>query len=111
MTQPPKDIIRLKHMLDAAQKAVEFIQGKTREEFDQDEALGFAIIRLLEVLGEAAKATSEQFKKAHPSIPWQQMIGTRNRLIHGYFDIDYDIIWKIINEDLPRLISDLKKVI
>ena len=111
MNQPLKDQIRLKHMLDAAQKTIELVNGKTREEFDEDETLGFAIIRLLEIVGEAARGTSEEIKMSNPSIPWQQMIGTRNHLIHGYFDIDYDIIWKIVKDDLPSLIQELKKII
>ena len=109
--KPPKDLIRLKHMRDAAEKAVQLVNGNTRKDLDNDEALGFAVIRLLEIIGEAARGTSEDIKRANPTIPWQQMIGTRNHLIHGYFDIDYDIIWKILENDLPSLIQSLKKII
>jgi uncharacterized protein with HEPN domain len=98
-------------MRDAAEKAVKLISSRSRKDFDEDEALGFAIIRLLEIIGEAARGTSPEIKKGNPHIPWQQMIGTRNHLIHGYFDIDYDIVWKIIQEELPKLIKDLKEII
>lgn len=70
-----------------------------------------AIIRQLEILGEAAVAVSLQTKKKFPHIPWTQAIGIRNRLIHVYFDIDNDTIWRTINNDIPTLIEQLKTII
>ncbi len=106
-----EDITRMRHMLDAARKAVEFTRNCDRADLDQDEKLALSIVRLLEVLGEAAKNISGQCRDAHPEIPWRQIAGTRDRLIHGYFDIDLDIIWKIVSTDLPPLTAQLEKAL
>jgi uncharacterized protein with HEPN domain len=100
-----EDAVRLKHMLDAAGKAVEFAKDKSRGDLDKDEKLALALVRLIEILGEAANGLSEAFKEKHPDIPWRAIIGTRNRLIHGYFDVDLDIVWNIVTRDLPSLVK------
>ena len=104
------DDARLQHMLDAAQKAVAFTQGKSRAEVESDELLMLALVRLLEILGEAAKHVSQVTKANAPQIPWRQIAGTRDRLIHGYFAVDPDILWTIITEDLPPLITELQQL-
>jgi len=104
-----QDEIRVKHMLDAALEAVEFSKGATRKQLDTDRKLSLSLVRLLEVIGEAGQGISEGYKRSHPDIPWQEMTGMRNRLIHGYFDIDLDIVWQTVTQDLPALISRLKK--
>ena len=106
-----EDRIRLQHMLDAAQKAVEFTESCNRIDLDNDEMLTLSIVRLLEILGEAAKNVSEQCRKQHPSIQWRQIAGTRDRLIHGYFDVDLNIVWKIVSDDLPVLITELERAL
>lgn len=98
------DAVRLQHPLDAARKAVAITAGKTRDDLDRDEILALAVVRLLEIVGEAAKHLSDTFRAAHPGIPWRLMAGTRDRLIHGYFDVDLSIVWAIVTEDLPPLI-------
>jgi len=106
-----EDIVRLRHMLDAARKAVEFTEGYGRTDLDKDEKLALSLVRLLEILGEAAKNVSEQCRQKYPAIPWRQIAGTRDRLIHGYFDVDFDVVWKIITVDLPALVIQLEKVL
>jgi len=106
-----EDIVRIRHMLDAACKAVEFTTNCDRDDLDKDEKLSLSIVRLLEVLGEAAKNVSVQSQIEYKQIPWRQIAGTRNRLIHGYYDIDLDIVWKIVSTDLPNLIRELKKIL
>lgn len=106
-----EDIVRLRHMLDAARKAIDLTSGHSRTELDKDEKLSLALVRLLEILGEAAKSVSERFREEYPSIPWRQIAGTRDRLIHGYFDVDLDIVWKIVSIDLPALIPNLEKAL
>jgi len=76
-----EDLVRLSHMLDAAQKAVAFTENRTRDDLDSDEMLTLAVVRLLEIVGEASKNISETLKTTYPEIPWQQIAGTRNRLI------------------------------
>jgi uncharacterized protein with HEPN domain len=92
--------IRLRHMLDAARKVMAFAQGRSRADLDIDEMLALALVRLLAILGEAAKRIPEAIRETHPQIPWRQMAGTRDRLIHGYFDVDLDVVWQIITHDL-----------
>jgi len=105
------DRIRMRHMLDSARKALEFARGRSRSDLDKNEMLALALVRLLEVLGEAAKAVSEELRRSHPEISWKQLAGTRDRLIHGYFDVDLDIVWQIVTADLPALLSALEKIL
>ncbi|MCA9922757.1 MAG: DUF86 domain-containing protein [Anaerolineales bacterium] len=107
---PHRDPTRLKHMLDASKKAVAFTQNRKRSDLNSDEVLALAIIRLLEIIGEAAKAVSTELKVQYPKIPWRQIAGTRDRLIHGYFNVDMDIVWTIVTKDLPDLIQNLEKI-
>jgi uncharacterized protein with HEPN domain len=106
-----EDAIRLCHMLDAATKIKEFVAGYEKVDFKKDEKSSLAVVRLLEVLGEAAKSLSEECRGNYPQIPWRQIAGTRDRLIHGYFDIDLDIVWNIVYSDLPALIVQLEKAV
>lgn len=106
-----EDMVRLKHMLDAANKAIEFTKSCKRSDLEGNEQLSLAVVRLLEVLGEAAKNVSEEVRVNYPEIPWRQIGGTRDRLIHGYFDVDYDIVWQIVSVDLPELIKHLEKAL
>ena len=105
------DAVRLHHMLDAARKTRQFIQGRIREDLERDEQLTLAVIRLLEIIGEAAKNVSLETQQQYPDIRWKEIGGTRNRLIHGYFDVDLDILWQILTSDLPPLISVLEKAV
>ena len=73
--------------------------------------LSLALVRLLEIIGEAAKGVSEELRQQYPEIPWKQIAGTRDRLIHGYFDVDLDIIWSIVADDLPILIAGLEMIL
>jgi len=108
---PKDDRILLRHMLDAARKGRDFIKWRSRADLDSDEMLALAVIRLLEVIGEAARGLSEDFRNRNPEIPWKQIAGARDRLIHGYFDVDLDIIWGILTSDLPSLITELEKIL
>jgi len=107
----PKDFVRLRHMLDAARKAVQFSQGRSRSDLDANEMLALALVRLLEIIGEAASGVSTDVREHCPEIPWGQVVSTRNRLIHGYYDIDLGIIWEIATRDLPPLITELERII
>ena len=106
-----EDITRLKHMLEAAQKAMYFTQDRSRRDLDADEVLTLAMVRLLEIVGEAARNISDSIKDKYPAVPWKPIAGTRDRLIHGYFDVDLDIVWQIITADLPPLTSSLEQIL
>jgi len=105
------DSVRLRHMLDAAIKAVGFTSGKGLSDIESDEILGLAIVRLLEIIGEAAKSVSQSTRERYQEIPWKQIAGVRDRLIHGYYDVDHSIVWSIVTSDLPELVVALKKAL
>lgn len=105
-----EDAVRIRYMLDAARKAAELASGKTTAELERDEVLELALTRLIEIIGEAAKNISEGFRRAHPEIPWKAIGGTRDKLIHGYFDIDREVLWEILTRDLPPLIRQLESL-
>jgi uncharacterized protein with HEPN domain len=108
---PKDDLVRLRHMLDSAKEAVELIQGKSRADLDTNRVVSLALVRLLEIVGEAANRVTTATRLQYPDIPWSQIVGLRHRLIHGYDTINLDILWKILTEDLPALITQLKRII
>ena len=105
------DGIRLKHMLDAAKEAIAISKGKSRWDFRKERLLNLSLVRLVEIVGEAAHKITPEFRDKHPQIPWMLIIGMRNRLIHGYDDIDFDILYKTVTEELPQLSSQLEKIV
>jgi uncharacterized protein with HEPN domain len=107
---PPEDLIRLRHMLDSARESIDLIKGKTRKDLDKDRLLSLALVRLLEIVGEAASRVTIPSRNEFPDIPWGQIVSLRNRLIHGYDAVDMDILWQILSEDLPKLIAQLEKI-
>ena len=111
MSDPAADHTRLRHMLDAARAALTFTAGKTRADLTDDLMLQFALVRALEVIGEAAARVSEPTRAAHPEIPWAAIVGMRNRLVHGYFDVDLEIVSRTTTESLPPLIAALESLL
>ncbi len=105
------DLVRLRHMLDSAMEAVELIQGKSRADLDTNRVVSLALVRLLEIVGEAANRVTTATQLQYANIPWSQIVGLRHRLIHGYDTINLDILWQILSEDLPALITQLKRII
>ena len=108
---PRNDEVCVQHILDAAREAVEFADGRSRTDLDTDRQLTLSLVRLLEVIGEAARGISREFCEAHPEVAWKKMIGMRDRLIHGYFDVNLDVVWQSVNEDLPPLIAQMEKIL
>jgi uncharacterized protein with HEPN domain len=98
-------------MLDHAIEAVEMARGRTRADINTDRQLNLSLARLLEIVGEAAARVSEQTRERFADIPWPEIVSLRNRLIHGYDEVDFDILWEIIHSDLPRLITRLEKIL
>jgi uncharacterized protein with HEPN domain len=106
-----KDRIRVQHILDEAGEVFKYTEGISFDEFVEDGKTVRAVIRSIEVIGEAASKISIEFRKEHPDVPWQKIIGMRNRLIHVYFDIDYNIIWQTVKENLPPLIEQMQSIL
>jgi uncharacterized protein with HEPN domain len=105
------DRTRLKHMLDAAETALNFMQGRQRQDLEEDQMLVFAVVRAIEIIGEAGSHLSKALQDAHPEIPWSAIIGMRHRLIHAYFEVNYEIIWKTVTQNLPVLIGQVTTLI
>jgi uncharacterized protein with HEPN domain len=105
------DGIRLHHMRDHAAEAVALAHGKARADLDRDRLLELGLVRLVEVVGEAASRVSEETRKRCPGIPWRQVCNMRNRLIHGYDTVDLDILWDVVQMDLPSLIAETDKAL
>lgn len=106
-----EDRVRLQHILDEAHQAIKFVEGYSFDDFEKDNKTAHAVLRAIEVIGEAASRISSEYKDAHSHIPWNQIVGMRNHLIHVYFDIDYQTIWKTLQNDIPKLIDIITKLI
>ena len=106
-----EDRIRLLHMTEAAQAALKFVAGKQKADLQSDQMLLFAVVRAIEILGEAANKVSEDLQSANSSIPWRAMVGMRNRLVHAYFDIDTEMVWKTLQSEIPELLSTLQALL
>jgi uncharacterized protein with HEPN domain len=98
-------------MVEAAEAAVKFAAGKTRADFGVDQMLAFSVLRALEVLGEAASKVSEDTRRKLPAVPWPEIVGMRNWLIHAYHDVNLDIVWRTVQKELPPLIPTIKAAV
>jgi uncharacterized protein with HEPN domain len=98
-------------MLAAAKEVMGFAAGKTRMDLEKDRLHMLAIIKSIEIIGEAASKVTETFKTENSIIPWNDIINMRNRLIHAYFDVNLDIVWQTVKTDLPDLIKALEEII
>ena len=105
-----RDDSYLLDMLLAARKAAKFAQGLSYERFIQSDLHQNAIFKVLEIIGEAASRISDATREAHPGIPWTDVVGLRNRIVHAYFEIDLDVIWNIVTGDVPALIAELERI-
>ena len=98
-------------MLVAARDAVSFTKGLSYDEFARDRRSQFAILKAVEIVGEAASRLSADTKERHPDIPWREIVGMRNRLVHDYFDIDLRLVWETVDSDLPVLVAHLEPLV
>lgn len=105
------DKVYIAHMRDFLLSAREISEGKTRTDLDNDKVYRYAILHLVSVLGEAAGRLSPDFRTSHPAIPWGDIIGTRNRLIHGYDQVNLNILWDTISTDFPELLAQLDEIL
>jgi uncharacterized protein with HEPN domain len=105
------DGIRLRHMLDAAREAREFARGRTRSDLDANRMLTLSLVKAIEIVGEAAARVSADTRSQCFEIPWSDLTGMRHRLIHGYFDVNLDIVWQTVVEDLPSLMEKIERIL
>jgi len=106
-----EDKVYILHILEAISKAERYVKGFSFEEFLKNEEKKDAVVRNLEIIGEAAAKISQKTRKRHPNIQWRDIIDMRNRLIHEYFGVDFKIVWNVIKEELPILNKQLKQII
>lgn len=106
-----EDRIRIQHMIDAAEEALSFVSGIDKSKFTEKRILILSVIKDVEIVGEAASKISEQIKLKYSEIPWKDIIGMRNRLIHGYFDVNINLVWNTTKYNLPPLINSLKQIL
>jgi uncharacterized protein with HEPN domain len=97
------DSERLADILDAVQRIRRNVKPGDRHRFEEDEVLQNAVLRWLEIIGEASRGLTDQFRHDHQEVPWREIFGMRNRVTHGYFDMDLDVVWNTIMTDLPAL--------
>ena len=105
------ELVRLRHMLDHAREAVALVAGKTRADLSGNRLLQLGLVRLVEIIGEAAARVSKDWRAKCPMIPWDDVVAMRNKLIHGYDMVDLNILWDTVTDDLPRLIQELEVAI
>jgi uncharacterized protein with HEPN domain len=111
MREKPRDKERLNHMIEAIDNIFEFIEGKSFETYKSDKILRFAVIKNLEIVGEAAYLLTKDFREKHHSIEWNDIIGMRHILVHGYYQIKDEIIWATIKTELHPLKERISKLI
>jgi uncharacterized protein with HEPN domain len=107
----PRDRVRLQHLADALNSAIRFAQGRERGDLDSDEMLLFALVRAVEIAGEAASQVTAETRAQLPDLAWGSIVGMRNRLVHAYFDINRDILWTTVTDAAPPLAERLQKVL
>lgn len=108
---PRDDTFHLRYMLEAAQISLSFAQGRTRDSLDDDLLFFYALVKAVEIIGEAASHLTDDFKAQHPEVEWRDIIGMRNRLVHVYYDINHDLLWRAAQDDVPALIPQLEAAI
>lgn len=108
---PKDDTVYVGHMLERAQEALSLVHGKTRQDYDRDSALRLALTHLIQVIGEAARRVSQEFRSRYPQIPWEAIAGMRSKIVHDYMNVDEDIVWDSVMHELPSLVTELKQIV
>ena len=107
---PKDEFVYVGHMLDKAHEALSLVRGKTRQDYDSDTALRLALTHLIQVIGEAARRVSPTFRERHPEIPRDAIAGMRSKIVHDYMNVDEDIVWDSMTQELQPLTEKLKEV-
>jgi uncharacterized protein with HEPN domain len=103
--------VALRHMHDHAAEAISLARGRSRQDLDADRLLALGLTKIVEIIGEAANRVPAKLQDKAPEIPWKQIIGTRNRLVHGYDSVDFDVLWQIVSVELPLLERRLSEIL
>lgn len=103
MREPAKDQIRLQHILEAIRRIKRYSEGKSFTDFVDDDMMYYAVVKNIEIIGEASNLLTDEFKINHPQTPWKMVTGMRNYIVHEYYQVDNTIIWDVVTHDLPEL--------
>ena len=103
--------VYIQHMIDNSHKAINFVKEIDRKDFDNDEKLRLVLTHLLQIIGEAARRISIEFRESHPEISWKEIVGMRSKVVHDYLNMDEDIVWATIKYDLRSLIPKIEKLL
>lgn len=103
MRERIKDKERLNHIISAIDRVKRYIAGKSYEDFVADDMMYYAVVKNIEIIGEAANMLTQDFIENHPETPWKMVKGMRNYIVHEYFQIDDEVVWGVVTEDLPVL--------
>lgn len=106
-----KDEVRLRDILDEAYRMQRFVTGRVRADLERDEMLAYAVVRVIEIIGEAAARVTEETRTQHANLPWRNMIGIRNRIVHDYHGVNLDIVWEVATRNIPELVPELEKIL
>lgn len=98
-------------MVDAISRIFDFVDGKTKDEIQNDSILYYAVVKNIEIIGEAAYMLTPEFKDAHPATPWRIIVGMRHFLVHGYYEVDSEEVWNVVDKDLKPLKEQLESYI
>ena len=101
----------IKDIVDAIESIEKFVAGMNFEEFKNDDKTVSAVVRKLEIIGEATKNIPDEIKEKYPKLPWREMAKIRDKLIHSYFSVDFEIVWKVIKEELPLLKPEIEEIL
>ncbi len=105
------DSVYLRHIIDSCERIERYVEGVSKDKFFETELLQDAVIRQLEIMGEAASNLSDDLRFINPKVPWREIIGLRNRVIHAYFEVNLDILWEAVTNDIPSLVVELEKIL
>jgi len=106
-----EDIVYLRHILDAISRIEEYTKGVEYPDFMSNNLVQAGVIREIEIMGEASKRLTQKFKEKHPDIPWRKIAGMGDKLIHRYFGVDIDAVWDTVKDDIPRLKSEIERIV